>query len=305
MTKGRDGTAPLARTIKLTTREIADYRSGQKRFPTLVVVSGAEPDLGVHVRCDRPVCIGRDPQVELPIGDLGASRRHAIVEQDPAGQYVIRDLDSTNGTRINGARLAETPNILAEGDKIFIGGTVIKFTLTDELEASFHEKLESMVGRDELTGTLTRRKFDAALAQAIEGARQAGSAVAVLMMDMDGLKALNDAFGHHCGSHAISVVGKLIADRFGAGAQACRFGGDEFIAFMVGTDRGEALVLAEDLRKHIEAAHIELDGVRLKPTLSIGVATFPDDGADADAVAKAADAALYRAKAAGRNRVSA
>jgi diguanylate cyclase (GGDEF)-like protein len=246
--------------------------------------------------------------VELPIGDLGASRRHAVVEHDPVMScWVIRDLESTNGTRVNGTRLPPDPqagHALTEGDKVFIGGTVIKFTLTDELEASFHEKLEAMVARDELTGNLTRRKFDAALAQAVEGARQEGTPVAVLMMDMDGLKALNDKHGHHCGSHAITVVGKMIAERFAGGSHACRFGGDEFIAFAVGMDRAEGMVLAETLRAEVAAAPMELDGIVLQPTLSIGVAAFPEDGDTPDAVAKVADLALYRAKAAGRNRVS-
>lgn len=297
--------APNAPTVKLS-RVVSTYGiKVDEKFPALVIVSGSASDVGLNTKVDQPIVIGRDPNVNLPIQDTASSRRHACVEQDlRTGVYGVRDLGSTNGTRKDGTRLTATPVPLKDGDRIVIGQTIIKFTLTDEIESSYHQTLDTMMGRDALTGTLTVRKFDLALAQSIETAREAGTTVAIFMMDMDGLKTMNDTHGHHCGTHAITVVGKMIAERFGAGMQACRYGGDEFQAFVSGFGKEQAMQLAEDLRRDIESAAVDLDGTRLRPTISIGVACFPADGDDMEIVSKAADAALYRAKAAGRNRVS-
>jgi diguanylate cyclase (GGDEF)-like protein len=289
-----------AKTIRFA--DAADLPDVARRFATLLVVQGAEVDLGSQVVCDRPITIGRDEDIELPLRDGSISRRHCKVERTSQGRYLLSDLGSTNGTRLNGAKVQE-PTALSEGDKIFLGTTIVKFGWSDELDAAYHARLETLAATDALTGLLSSRKFDAAFAQALVEARDAGAALAILVMDMDGLKQVNDAHGHQMGAFALTEVAAAVRAEIQVGAVS-RFGGDEFVAYVPGLDRAAAVALAERVRAAVAGRILARDGVELKVTLSIGVAAFPDDGASPEALFRAADQALYRAKAAGKNRVS-
>jgi diguanylate cyclase (GGDEF)-like protein len=126
----------------------------------------------------------------------------------------------------------------------------------------------------------------------------------LFMMDMDGLKKINDAHGHQTGAHTIATVGRRLGALILAARGACsRFGGDEFSAFVPRMSRDEALALGERLRLAVAEEPITRENVTVQPTISIGFARFPEHGSSAMQLMRAADEALYRAKAAGRNRV--
>ena len=275
----------------------------KKRFAALQVVQGADIDLGKHVLCDRPIALGREEGLGLPLSDGSISRRHCIVERDArTGQYTCRDLDSTNGTRVNGRKL-EAPVPLSEGDKIHLGASIVKFTFSDAVDLEFTAKMDEMVTTDALTGLLNKRPFDAAFEQATRRAQQDGQALCVLVMDMDGLKQINDTHGHEMGGFAITEAAKIIREVVAHRGETCRFGGDEFITYLPDTSKTDGSNLAEVIRDRVALHMFELADVRVAPTISIGVAAMPDDGGDPDALFRAADAALYQAKAAGRNQV--
>src|SRR5262249_40472957 len=186
-----------------------------------------------------------------------SSRRHCKVERLADGSYFLADLGSTNGTRLNGARIRE-PVQLAEGDKIFLGATIVKFGWADELDARYHARLETLAATDALTGLLSNRKFDAAFAQALIEAHESGSPIGVLVMDMDGLKQINDLHGHQMGGFTLTeVAGILRAELAGMPGEACRFGGDEFVAFLPGADRTAAAAVAERIRAAVERHSFE------------------------------------------------
>jgi len=269
----------------------------------LLVVQGAEVDLGTQVLCDEPVTIGRDADIELPLRDGSISRRHCRVTRADDGSYLLSDLGSTNGTRLNGTRI-KAPVALADGDKIFLGSTIVKFGYADELDARYHARLETMAATDALTGLLSSRKFDAAFTHAVNEARDVGSPLAVLVMDMDGLKQINDAHGHHMGGFTLVEVAGLLAARLAGRGEVCRFGGDEFAAFLPGVGKAAGVAVADEIRAAVATHTFERDGVVVRPTISIGVAALPDDDTEAEELFRAADRALYRAKAAGKNRVS-
>jgi len=273
-----------------------------RRFGSLVIVQGADADIGRHVVCDRPITIGRDPEAELPLRDGSTSRIHCIVEMLPTGVYVVRDLGALNGTIVGGVRV-QGPVSLTEGDKIFLGASVVKFTYVDELDQEFLAKVDEMVSTDALTGLSSRRKFDVTFEHAVDAAREGGTPLSVLVIDMDGLKAINDQHGHDLGGFAIVEVAQVLRERLAAHGEICRYGGDEFVAVLAGVDKPAALALAEAVRDAVTRRDMVKDGVVVRPTLSIGVAALPDDGDSPRALFRAADAALYRAKGAGKNQV--
>jgi two-component system cell cycle response regulator len=291
-------------TVKLNVDEVREsIARAQRKQAALVVLQGSESEIGTHVMLDRAVTIGRDPKNELPLQDEGISRRHCRISFDKEkAQFLIEDLNSTNGTLLNGKRF-EAKKRLEAGDRIFLGACVVKFTFSDALEVGYHAQMDVLVGTDDLTGLIAKRRFDAAYVRAVDDARQTRSTVAVMMLDLDGLKLINDTHGHPVGAHTIAEVGKIIGQVVSPHGAACRFGGDEFAAFLPGLTKRDGKQVGETIRALVAGHRFEKDGVVVRPTISIGVSAFPDDGATADLLLRRADEALYRAKKTGRDRV--
>jgi diguanylate cyclase (GGDEF)-like protein len=287
-----------------STIEQTDHASGLgPRKGCLTVIQGRADDLGKHVVLGPCAVVGRDAECDFQLKDFGASRRHCEIAAAGDGVYSVRDLSSTNGTLVCGAPIrGKTP--LRDGEKIQIAATVLRFTLADEIDLQFAGQVDHLLTTDPLTGLQSKRCFDDALEHALVMAGRLGKNVSLMMMDLDGIKAINDSNGHLFGAYAIEQAGKIIARVLGSSGEACRFGGDEFTAFLPGMDRSEALLVAEKIRHDLEHAGLVKDSRVLAPTISIGVACFPDDGTDMTGLTSVADEALYRAKAAGKNAVS-
>ncbi len=289
-------------TARFQSDELKKYRLDQKA-PTLVVLLGL--DTGMRIPLVKPeTTLGRiaDQDVVL-LHDEQISRRHALIRHDPeAGTYTLVDLNSTNGTRVNLQRVTEA--ILKEGDKIFVGSTVLKFVYQDELESEHGSMVNRWAFIDDLTGLPVKRRFYNQLRFEIQRTLESNGKIALLMMDMDGLKSINDTHGHAYGAFMISQVGHIIGEITGAIGLAARYGGDEFVAYLTNHDLALGREVAERIRAAIQQRSFEKDGKQLKATISIGVAVLPDHGVELDVLSKAADEALYRAKAKGRNCVS-
>lgn len=274
-------------------------RAADPRTGSLVVIAGAAADVGTHLVVGDEVVIGR-VGANLVLRDGRISRRHARVWRDGA-RWLVEDLGSTNGTALNG-RAIERPTPLGDGDKVYLGSTVVKFTLVDETEARYLEQMARLAGTDPLTGLHAKHRFDSMLEEALRTSRLGAAPLGLLVMDLDGLKRVNDTHGHRFGAHAIAVVGGEIGRALEGRGEACRFGGDEFCAYLP-LDHAAARAVADDLRARVQALSCELDGVDVRVTISIGLA-MRDGETEVAPLMAAADAALYRAKAAGRNRVS-
>ena len=166
------------------------------------------------------------------------------------------------------------------------------------------EEMRDTAMRDGLTGLYNRRAFDEHLKQAIgrEG-RHDGGRFALLLIDIDHFKKLNDTFGHPAGDAALRHTAALLHGHLRTADQDARFGGEEFAVIVAGADEAGALHLAERVRHGIEKGQVIFDGARLAVTVSIGVAVWPRDGESGGALVAAADRALYAAKQGGRNRV--
>lgn len=276
-------------------------RAVRKKFrPVLLVLVGEPAEVGNRITVDGNILLGRDTSADVSLSDPGVSWRHAVLE-DRGGNWAVVDLGSTNGTHVNGVRVPEAP--LDHGDKIRIGRTVLRFEVQDEIDEAFTKHVADLINIDDLTGLFLRRRFDAELAVMLARAEAGGTRLALLAMDLDGIKTINDTHGHLFGAYTISEAGKRIGRIIGEHGVACRFGGDEFFAALPGHDLEQATRLAEQIREGICEHAFAYEGVRLDPTVSIGAAVFPDSGNDPKSLFQAADEALYRAKRAGKNRV--
>jgi two-component system, cell cycle response regulator len=266
--------------------------------PVLVVISGKE--LGLRKVVEQSLLIGRDPRSDLVLTDELVSSRHARLE-DRGDSWTLIDLGSTNGTKVNNRKGTEFA--LAPNDKIRFGRTVVRFEMQDALEQAYDELVERLLNIDDLSGLYVRRKFDADLRNALSTARDKQQPLGLLVMDLDGVKQINDLYGHLFGAYVIGesghVIGRVIAGRgFGS-----RFGGDEYLAALPGSDLAATESVGEQIRKAISDHPFVREGIPLRPGISVGVAAYPESASDAEALFQRADEALYRAKRGGKNRV--
>lgn len=278
--------------------------------PALVFLSGEL--IAVPIPLEREtVVLGRALEADVRVNDTQVSRRHArisAVRNGDGTDYVLTDLKSRNGTFLNGQKVAE--QTLQDGDKITVGGTILRFEFLDEIDREYQRLIHRLISRDDLTGLLSSRSFFSELRRESARALTEDRPFCVLMMDGDNFKGVNDHYGHITGSKTIEEIGQVIMENLRTGDAAARFGGDEFAAFLLDADLPQALVAAERIRAQVEAKEFSI----LKPglanethriTVSIGIAAFPDDASDVIELVEKADSALYRAKRTGRNRVAA
>lgn len=272
----------------------------EKKVPSLTCLAGDQVGRRIMLADDR-ITLGRAPEATILVKDAHASRLHLAVEFDPAhGHYLVRDLGSSNGTFLNGTRITEA--VLRDSDKVLIGNTILRFGWSDVFDLKYQTEIDNLINIDELTGLVVKRRFDEELNRYIAVARAQGSGLAMIMIDIDGVKQINDTHGHAYGAYTIAQIGKLIKAATEHRGLASRFGGDEFMAFVPDVTPDEAHQFAEALRRRIEVHPFEKDGIALKPTISAGVSELkPDD--TMISLFKRTDDALYLAKRTGRNRV--
>ena len=175
---------------------------------------------------------------------------------------------------------------------------------TDFLRDRLDHSLEMAV-TDPLTGLHNRRYMAGQLEPLVAHAARGGAPAAVLVLDIDHFKAINDTFGHDCGDEVLREFAVRLATNVRAVDLPCRFGGEEFVVIMPETGVEDAHRIAERIRGHVAGSPFRvLDGREaLQVTISIGVAATSGAGDTAEALLKRADEALYDAKQSGRNRV--
>jgi diguanylate cyclase (GGDEF)-like protein len=282
--------------------------------PALVFLRGEL--LAVQIPLDREqVTLGRALDADIRVNDPRASRLHARIncereEKTGATRYRLSDLESTNGTILNGKPIESA--FLEDGDKFEIGEQLIRFEMLDEIDREFQQRIHRLLVHDELTGLLTSKSFFSELRREAARAQAEDMPFCVLMMDIDYFKEVNDTYGHLVGSETLEDVGAVIKKSLRAGDVGARFGGEEFAAFLLDADYSQGMIAAERVRAAIEKHEfpaVRRDGAQpIKThhiTISIGVASYPEDGRDPLQLVDMADSALYRAKRNGRNQVCA
>jgi diguanylate cyclase (GGDEF)-like protein len=165
--------------------------------------------------------------------------------------------------------------------------------------AHYVERVKQLAYLDGLTGIFNRRFFELRIEEEVERARRFDAGMAVIMVDIDQFKRLNDEFGHLLGDEVLRQVSSIFSQQLRKIDVVCRYGGEEFAILLSQTNQKHAMGVAEKLRRLIESW--QFPGVPRPVTISAGVATCPHHGTTRDQLVKAADAGLYAAKQSGRN----
>ena len=272
--------------------------SGGRPGARVVVIHGE--NIGAQIEIgDSAVVVGRSVGCDLQIPHASVSRQHCRIafEQD---QYVLEDLGSTNQTLVNEQPVTRVE--LHDGDQIAVGDAVLKFMRRESLEDRYHQQMVEMATVDTLTGLPNRRVWRESLEKAVISA-QGGAALSLAFVDLDHFKRINDELGHLAGDEVLRAVSTVIRNALLAGFVAGRLGGEEFAVILPNTTLTKAIDYSEALRRAIEALRVELKGDPRKITTSIGVVQWQRSYQTSAEFMRAADAELFRAKAAGRNRV--
>jgi diguanylate cyclase (GGDEF)-like protein len=211
----------------------------------------------------------------IPLVSFGQTLGVLVLESEHAGSFREGDVDS----------LEAVADICA---------TAIQ-------NAHYVERVKQLAYLDGLTGIFNRRFFELRIVEEIDRARRFNNGMAVVMVDIDQFKRLNDEFGHLLGDEVLRQVSSVFHQQLRKIDVVCRYGGEEFAILLSQTNPQHALAVAEKLRRLVESW--QFPGVPRPVTISAGVATFPDHGTSRDELVKSADAGLYAAKQGGRNRV--
>jgi len=242
-----------------------------------------------------------NPDTQVVIMTSHASLDTALsAMRNGAYDYLVKPFESLDLISAVAGRAAEKARLVAQNRQ-----------LLDQLQRANDElqevncTLKEMAMRDGLTALYNHRHFQEALAQEIARSNRSGRPCSIAFMDVDNFKAYNDTHGHPDGDKLLRRLSELLMSHLRCSDLAARYGGEEFVLLLPDTPKQAAIRIAEALRTKVEQERFP--GRERQPlgrvTISVGVASYPDDGQDAKAVLACADQRLYHAKHGGRNKV--
>ncbi len=267
----------------------------------LIIVRGGIP--GTMLRLgQKSSSLGRSAENTFQFHDSTVSRRHAVISIDAAGTACLTDLGSTNGTFVNGRRIAlQTPVQVGDGSRIQLGSsTLLKYLKLDPCEEGFQRELYERSVRDNLTGLYKRGYFLSQIGPLAELNSMCERGLALILVDIDHFKRINDTHGHDVGDLILREVADVLRESARAEDLVARYGGEEFILALPSCSLEQATERAERIRSRL----VDASQARVGVTASLGLSFAPAGRVrDVAALITAADEALYVAKRSGRNRV--
>lgn len=269
----------------------------------LRVIRGPEPG-ALWTLFEGEAIVGRGPQASVRIDDDSVSLQHARIIVGAAG-VTLRDLGSELGTYVEGKRL-KGPTVLRHGDRIVVGAVCLRMDALDPYERLVELRQRESAIRDPLTGLYNRGVFDERLASELAFAKRHGSAVGLVMIDVDHFKRVNDTYGHASGDAVLKAVAECLHATVRTEDITARYGGEELSVIGRGVDAVGMAQMAERIRARVERCAVASNGQVIRVTISCGVSVVSGQSArDASPATlhRAADEALYDAKKTGRNKV--
>ena len=270
----------------------------------LVVVDGGIPGAMLRISAGGSR-LGRSADNTIQLPDSSISRYHAFIGVDDEDQVRLSDLGSTNGSFLNGRRLPEnTPVRIQDGDRLQFGSNVIlKFIRPDPFEEKFQREMFERTVRDPLTGLYNRTFFLAQFGPLADRSGLKGLGMAVLMLDIDHFKRVNDNHGHDVGDAVLLEVAGVLRQATRADDLVARYGGEEFVIALPVAAPDQATERAERVRTLLNSRRILASDIPLRVTASIGLAfTSAGRPRSVSSLIATADHGLYQAKNSGRDR---
>jgi diguanylate cyclase (GGDEF)-like protein len=273
------------------------------RAAWLVHIYPVGPSLGTkYALGEAPTVIGRGDDCQIQIRDASISRYHARIARAPDGRYVVNDLESTNGTFVNNTSPGN--GVLRDGDYLRFGNCIFRFLAGEDLEAGYREELYRLAIMDGLTQLHNRRYLMDFLDRELARARRYRRPLAVVLLDLDSFRSVNDGFGQLAGDMALMELCGRLRGTVRRDELLARFDEDRFALVLPESDGCGAETAAERIRLVVERHPFRFNGQPYPLTISAGVAYVTGgEPLKSDALIARAETNLFRAKQAGRNRV--
>lgn len=280
--------------------------NAKKMRAVVTLASGADLGRVVALPHGEILTLGRGEDQKLRIEDAAVSSAHGRLVAI-AGEYMFVDNRSTNGSFVNEERI-DGSVALKDGDRIRLGPNVLlRFSMVDEEEEAALRKIYEAALFDGLTKTFNRKHLDDRLDAEVAFAVRHDSDLSVVLFDVDHFKKVNDTYGHPAGDAVLRATADVLMRGRRTEDLVGRYGGEEFVLVLRGTHVEGAAILADRLRRAIEATKIAVDAHThpIGVTASGGVASLKCCGErkDKSALLALADQRLYHAKHNGRNRI--
>jgi diguanylate cyclase (GGDEF)-like protein len=293
----------MARTTEtvVTKVDLDDQAKVPAGDSCLVVFYGQ--NIGRRYFLNKPeIIIGRSDSANIQVDQDSVSRHHVKISTDKdTGQSRLKDLDSTNGTFVNNIRTLEGE--LRDGDIVRVGQTIFKHLSGTNIETKYHEEIYRLTTIDGLTEAYNKRFFIDALERELNRAARYGRGIALAMFDIDHFKRVNDTHGHLAGDHVLRELAHLISQNVRRQDILARYGGEEFAVILPEIDAPGSLMVCEKLRELTQNHPFSYNSARIPVTISLGIFNFDGTLRGIEDFIAQADAKLYAAKQAGRNRV--
>lgn len=278
----------------------AEREAGAK--PAALVVIAGELTGKVFDLDQDEVSLGRSDESDIVLECNGVSRRHLLLTA-MGGDFVARDVGSKNGTFVNDCRVTDAV-VLKKGDVIRLGPVALKYVPRGDPERLAYDRLNDRTQLDRFTGCYNKTYFNERIDIEVGKCKAKAAPLSLLVFDIDHFKAINDEHGHDAGDHVLRELAALIQAHGVRKHDTCaRYGGEEFVILLPDTELAAALEIAERVRRLVAEKAFDYHGRPMSITVSVGVADCNDDTATGEELFRCADAALYEAKRAGRNRV--
>jgi diguanylate cyclase (GGDEF)-like protein len=275
----------------------------QRDRALLTVLTGINAGQSFAIERDEMV-VGRGRDAAVRIEDVGISRAHSRLVRSMDGKFFLEDLGSTNGTFVNGKKVQRAE--LHAGDRLQIGpNVVLRFAILDEAEEQLAQQLYEASTKDALTKCYNRKYFVERLTAEVAYAHRHKTPLSIVLFDLDHFKKVNDTHGHLAGDVVLRVTAAQVQRTIRTEDVLARYGGEEFVILVRGIPHTNVAHFGERVRKAVERVTIPWEGIELKATISVGVASLGecgDEGTGEDVLHKA-DERLYKAKSGGRNKV--
>lgn len=300
------GFLPEARTMEVSVRstDIAGPPIAQALVDRAVLLRMDGVQAGQIIGLEAwPFTVGRHPTNVLRVDEDSISRFHARIVR-VGDDYIVEDLGSRNGVFVAGKRVSRAK--LEHDCWLQFGPRVsFRFSLTDVREERLLRKLYESSTRDALTGAYNRLHFEERLRSEMAYAVRHRSPAALLIIDLDHFKRINDTYGHPAGDAVLKRASEACMQALRTEDVFARFGGEEFAVVLRGIEAKGAARLGERLRQAVANEVIEHDGQVIKVTMSGGVATLAECSVpSSEELVAIADRRLYVSKQRGRNQIT-
>jgi diguanylate cyclase (GGDEF)-like protein len=299
---GADSTFTESANLTFKTPAKTSVRSANEQA-CLVYIYPTGPLMGNRYPLgEESAVVGRSDDCEIHNVDESVSRNHVRIFRDDEGGYSVLDLGSTNGTFVNNTSCRGCP--LRDGDYLRVGNCIYRFLAGGNIEGDYHEEIYKLTIQDGLTQVYNRRYLIEYLERELIRAVRHERPLALILLDIDHFKAINDKLGHLAGDMALRELCARVRTVIQKDELLARYGGEEFAIVLPEVDAADARSTAERIRLLIERQPFVFNNRSYKLTVSAGVALISEgESPSVEAILSHADSNLYRAKQSGRNRV--